>query len=221
MIPLWDEQTSKRFSFWVLAVIAINAFIFFLELTAPDPAVIISRYALIPAAINIAHPQTLYPFATSLFLHGGFLHILSNMWFFWVFGPTVEVRIGSIFFPILYIVGGILGNVLQYSLGPTSALPILGASGAIAAVLGTYYALFPNHKIKTLVFILIFITIIDIPASLMLFYWFIIQLFSSAAAISPLGSSVGGIAYFAHVGGFVTGIIIGKFVIPFLRPNTT
>lgn len=217
MLPLRDEQGSKKFSFWVLVIIAFNVCVFYLELTSLNPDIFISQYALIPASVNLLDPPTLIPFVTGQFLHGGFLHIISNMWFLWVFGGTVESRLGGIFFPLLYLLGGTLGNILQYSLATTSTLPVLGASGAIAAVLGTYYALFPNNKIKTLVFIFIFVTIIDIPASIILLYWFVIQLFSSAAAISPLSGNIGGVAYFAHVGGFITGILVGKFFVPRLR----
>lgn len=214
MLPLWDEQRAKRYPFWVALVIAVNIYVFYLEVTSSNPDAFITRYALIPADISLMNPQTWQTFLSSQFLHGGFLHIFSNMWFLWVFGGTVEARVGRVAFPLLYLTGGTIGNVLQYFIAPASPLAIIGASGAVATVLGTYYALFPHHKIKTLLIVIIFITVIDLPASLMLLYWFVIQLFSGAAAIAPINAASGGIAYFAHIGGFITGLLVGKYVVP-------
>ena len=211
MLPLWDIGPTVKFPFWVIFIITLNIFVFYLELTVPDLDLFITQYALIPSTVNFMQLGTLTPFVTSLFLHGGFLHIISNMWFFWIFGDNVEYKLGDLFFPVFYLAAGIAGNFLQYMLMPHSPIPALGASGAIAGTLGAYYAFFPKNRVKTLVFFLI----ADLPASLVLFYWLILQLFNSAEAVSPAAaaSSSGGTAYFAHIGGFAAGWLVGKLIV--------
>lgn len=213
MIPLQDERTSNRFPLWVIIIILVNVYVFFLEITAGNSDDFFARYALVPSLVTLAHPASLLPFITSQFLHAGFLHIIANMWFLWIFGDNVEGRVDFAFFPLFYLSSGLVGNILQYIFIPASNIPILGASGAIAGILGAYFALFGNNKVKTLVFIFLFITIIDIPASFVLFFWFIIQLFSSAVSISTTTADIGGVAYFAHIGGFATGWLMGKILV--------
>lgn len=213
MFPLTDSGPTTRFPFWVMVIIAINIYAFYLEITAQNPDAFIEQYALIPALIDFSRPLSFLPFITAQFLHGGFIHIISNMWFLWIFGDNIEHRLGYLLFPVFYLISGTLGNILQVLFDPSGNIPILGASGAIAGVLGAYYAFFPKNKVKTLIFILFFVTIVEIPASLILFYWFIIQLFSSAVAVSnTANAALGGIAYFAHIGGFGVGWIIGKIL---------
>ena len=207
MIPLFDTKSISKLSFWVIIIISINIYIFILELTSPDIEAFIVQYALIPSEINFGKLSTLSPFITSQFLHGGFLHIISNMLFLWVFGKNVEAKIGFLFFPFLYLLSGALGGLAQYLVNPTLNVPMLGASGAIAGILGSYFVFFPDHKIKTLVFIFIFVTILEIPAWILLFYWFITQVLAVSFTISSTVSQ-GGIAYIAHVIGFITGWII-------------
>lgn len=210
MFPLRDKQPAEIFPFWVLAIVVANGLVFLFELIAPNTDAFIAQYALIPAQIELFDPGTWKPFVTSQFLHGGFLHIISNMWFLWVFGDNVEERLGFFFFPLFYLTAGVIGALAQYIFIPSSTLPMLGASGAVAGVLGAYFALFPHHRIRTLVLIAFFITILDIPASVMLFYWFFIQLFSGTATIVTGTASFGGVAYFAHIGGFVAGWLVGS-----------
>ncbi len=207
MIPLDDDDSPGGIPFWTIALIALNVIVFFVEITSVDPEGFIARYALIPANVSLGNPATWMQFITSQFLHGGFLHIISNMLFLWVFGDNVEKRLGFFAFPIFYLLAGVVGGLTQFILSPDSTIPMLGASGAIAGVLGAYYALFPTHKIKTLVPVIGFVSVVSIPASIMLIYWFITQIFSGATSI---GAEGGGVAYFAHIGGFVTGWIIGK-----------
>lgn len=208
MLPLWDIGPTGKFPFWVIVIIVLNIVVFYLELTVSNLDSFIAQYALIPATVNFYRPETLLPFLTSEFLHGGFLHIVTNMWFFWIFGDNVEYRLGGLFFPMFYILSGLVGNFLQYLINPHSNIPALGASGAIAGVLGAYFALFPNNRVKTLVFFLL----AEIPASLVLFYWLVLQLFNSAQAVSPAQRAIdsGGIAYFAHIGGFFLGWLVGE-----------
>ena len=210
MFPLSDTKTSGRFPFWVVVLIAINSFVFFLELISPNLDLFVSEFALIPSQIDFSNLDGLKPLITSQFLHGGFIHILSNMWFLWIFGDNVEGKLGSFFFPIFYLLTGIVGGLAQYILDPTSNVPMLGASGAIAGILGAYMAFFPHHRIKTLIPVFGFLTTVNLPAYIMLFIWFFTQLFNGSASIISTTTTVGGIAFFAHIGGFATGWVIAK-----------
>lgn len=212
MIPIQDTRTRLRFPFWVVTIIAINVFVFYLELTSENPEALIFNFALVPSLIDFNNLSSLTTFFTSQFLHGGFLHIISNMWFLWVFGDNIEERFGPIIFPVFYLLAGTVGNFLQYIFISESNIPLLGASGAIAGVLGAYYAFYPKNKVRTLIPILGLPAIITIPASLMLLYWFALQLFSGATTvITTNNADVGGVAYFAHIGGFITGLLVGRF----------
>lgn len=209
MFPISDSAKSGRIPFITLAIIIVNTFVFYEQITVPDQEAFIFQYALVPSSINFLNPQTLIPFVTSTFLHGGFLHILSNMWFLWIFGDNVEARFGIIKFVLLYFLAGIVGNFAQFLLTPASDIPMLGASGAVSGVLGAYFVLFPSSSIKTFLFLFFFVTITEIPAMIYIFYWFIIQLFSGVASL-PFTFQTGGIAFFAHVGGFLTGLILAR-----------
>lgn len=210
MIPLSDSHPAGKFPFWVILIIAVNVYVFFLEMTAPDMEAFISLYALIPANVNFTDYSTLIPFITSQFLHGGFLHIISNMLFLWIFGDNVEARFGNILFPFVYLTSGVAGGLAQYVFMPDSTIPMLGASGAVAGVLGAYFAWFGHHTVKTLVPIFGFFTVINVPASIMLFYWIATQFVSSFFSFSETMADVGGVAYFAHIGGFIFGWILAK-----------
>lgn len=210
MLPLKDSHPAGIFPFWTLFIIALNAYVFFLELTAPGLEAFISQYALIPATVDFANLTSLLPFVTSQYLHGGFLHIASNMLFLWVFGDNVEARLGPIFFPVFYTLAGVTGGLSQYLISVNSTIPMLGASGAVAGLLGAYFILFPNHTIKTLVPVFGFVSIINIPASVMLVYWFITQLFSGVGSLALAQAEAGGVAYLAHLGGFAAGWLVGS-----------
>jgi membrane associated rhomboid family serine protease len=149
---------------------------------------------------------------TSMFLHGGFLHIFGNMLFLAIFGPNVEESMGRVRFPCFYLLGGLIALAAQVVVGPDSTVPTLGASGAIAAVLGGYIVLYPRARVLTLVLIVFFVTIVEVPAVFLLGFWFLVQLYFGAAGLSsPIGGG-GGVAHFAHVGGFVFGLVlIGLF----------
>src|SRR3989304_7025982 len=149
MFPISDSARSNKIPFVTLAIISINLFVFYQQLIAPSEKTLILEYALIPSEINIVNPQTLIPFFTSMFLHGGFFHILSNMWFLWIFGDNVEAHLGKIKYTLLYLASGVIGNLAQFFLTPTSDIPMLGASGAVSGVLGSYFILFPGSQIKT------------------------------------------------------------------------
>jgi len=143
----------------------------------------------------------------AMFLHGGWLHIGGNMLFLWVFGNNVEDRLGYVVYPLFYVMGGVAATVLQVIVGPNSAIPNLGASGAIAAVLGAYAVLYPRARVTTLVFFFL-ITVIEVPAIAVLAVWFVLQLFTGGSELVAGSSGGGGVAYFAHVGGFAFGALV-------------
>lgn len=212
MIPLRDSHPTGKFPFWVLTIIALNVYIFYLELTALEPDLFILQFALIPSLVDFFVPETLTPFITSQFLHGGFIHIISNMLFLWIFGDNVEERIGFLLFPFFYLTAGTVAGLAQYFFIPNADIPMLGASGAVAGVLGAYFAWFGHHSVKTLVPVFGFVTVMNIPASVMLFYWFFTQLFAGVATITLATGGMGGIAFFAHAGGFAFGWIVAKTI---------
>jgi membrane associated rhomboid family serine protease len=155
-----------------------------------------------------SQPATWETAFTAMFLHGGFLHIAGNMIFLWIFGPNVEEAMGRVRYVAFYLLGGLVALATQVIVGPDSTAPTLGASGAIAAVLGGYIVLYPRARILSLIFIIFFVTIIEVPALVILGFWFVEQaLFGAAGLANPAGGG-GGVAYFAHVGGFVFGLAL-------------
>ncbi|GIW61690.1 MAG: rhomboid family intramembrane serine protease [Patescibacteria group bacterium] len=207
MLPISDSEKSKRFPFINILLIAINIAVFYLQIINPETFTLM--YALIPAKIDFSDINTLYPFITSMFLHGGLLHIGSNMLFLWVFGDNVEGNMPPFVYLFLYLTSGIVGSLVQYLLNPASDIPMLGASGAVAGALGAYFAYFPHHQIKTLVFIPPFITTANISAAVMLGYWIFLQVLSGVGTLG-MTPEQGGVAYFAHIGGFATGYFFAK-----------
>ncbi len=210
MIPLKDSIPTNIFPFWTYAIIALNVYVFYLQLTVANPETFIAQYALIPNLVNFNDYITLFPFITSQFLHGGLMHIISNMWFLYIFGDNVEEGAGFLFFPIIYLLSGIAGGFAQYIFMPESSIPMLGASGAIAGVLGAYFAWFKNHTVKSLIPFFGLFTVLDIPAFIILFYWLITQVISGVGSIG--GEDLGGVAYFAHIGGFLTGYLLAHLI---------
>lgn len=211
MFPLYDSIRASRFPFlnWTLVIITI--YVFFLQLSASDIDAFVFQYGLVPSQVDFSHTTTLLPFVTAIFLHGGLLHIISNMWFLVVFGDNVNDALSPFGFLLLYFGAGVIGNLVQYVFAPSSNIPMIGASGAVAGILGCYSVLFPHSKIKTLIFILFFVSIVDVAAPLLLGYWFILQLISGAASIPTLSAETGGVAFLAHIGGFVVGLLFGFY----------
>ncbi len=147
-------------------------------------------------------PQIVLSMFTSMFMHGGWFHLIFNMWFLWLFGSNVEDRLGRVIFPIFYIVGGLLGGAMHWVSDPGSVVPVVGASGAVAAILGGYAITWPWARIHTLIFFVFFFFVIEVPALAVLGGWFVIQL------LAGLKSEPGGVAWWAHIGGFVVGLLI-------------
>ena len=203
MIPLRALLYRRSAPVMTLVIIAVNVFCFLYEMAHPiylrDR--FIEHYALIPDQPRLAS------FVTSMFLHGGWLHLLGNMWFLWVFGSHIEDAMGSAKFLIFYLISGIASAAVQFLTSIGSPVPTIGASGAIAGVMGAFLILYPRVRIVTLVFIIIFVTQLDVPAAFMLIYWFALQLLSGLGSLSSV-SQAQGIAWFAHVGGFLAGILL-------------
>src|SRR3989344_9691277 len=151
MFPIRDTKSSNKFPFINLSLIVINIYVFFQQIFTSNTQLFIFNYALIPANINLTQTETLTPFLTSMFLHAGFLHIISNMWFLWVFGDNVEAAMGHIKYLIFFLFAGITASFIQYLFIQNSFLPMLGASGAIAGILGAYLKFFPHNTIDTII----------------------------------------------------------------------
>lgn len=210
MFPIRDHNSSHKRPYITIAIIAINVLVFFYQLIVPNLENFIQTYALVPASIDFLNISTLVPFITSMFLHGGWFHLLSNMWFLWIFGDNVEATFGRIGFILMYLLSGLSGSFLQYIFSTGSAIPMLGASGAIAGVLGAYLVFFPRASIETLVIYFGFYRRINVSAKIMLFYWFATQLFSGVGTVVVGALASGGVAWFAHIGGFVSGFVLSK-----------
>ncbi|HRN96209.1 MAG TPA: rhomboid family intramembrane serine protease [Candidatus Levybacteria bacterium] len=209
MIPISDSIKSKKFPLFNLAIIGINLYVFFLMLTSPSIETFINTYALIPSLVNFTDPESLVPFVTSMFLHAGLLHIGSNMLFLWVFGDNIEAHFGKLWYLLIFFTSGIVGGLTQYLMSPESQIPMLGASGAVSGILGAYYVSHRHARIKSLVFIVFFVTVIQIPAAIYIVYWFGLQLLSGILELGNM-SDTGGVAFWAHIGGFVAGVLLAK-----------
>jgi len=174
----------------------------------------ILHYGLVPARLDWGNPATLYPILTHMFVHSGWLHILSNMWILFIFGDNVEDRLGAGRYFFFYLLGGIAAALMQVFIDPTSRIPAIGASGAIAAVLGAYFLFYPRAKVTTLILLIIIPWFVDIPAFVFIGIWFVLQLFSGLAVLStPSSLNAGGVAWWAHIGGFLFGLLLAR---PFL-----
>jgi membrane associated rhomboid family serine protease len=204
MFPLRDTQPSYSRPLVTILLIVVNAVAFLYEVSLDDYSrnYFISQFGLIPGRFHFS------AVLTSMFLHGGWMHLIGNMWFLWIFGDNIEDVLGHSKYLIFYLLCGCAAGMTQVFFNGGSRLPMVGASGAIAGVMGAYLIKFPHSRIVTLVFVFIFITTIEVPAVLMLLYWFFIQLFSGAGTIGYSHVSQGGTAFFAHVGGFLAGMLL-------------
>lgn len=221
MIPIGDDDGRPHYPIAVWSLIAGNVYVFSRELNARDPGAFINGFALIPYDLsrNItlappAAPSPWFTLVTSQFFHDGFLHIAGNMLFLYVFGPEVERITGTLRFAALYLTCGVLAGLAQFSVDPLSHVPSLGASGAIAGILGAYLLKFPTNHVRTIVPIGCFPLVVSVPALLVIGLWALTQFMHGFGTISPDGLGAQGrrIAYFAHIGGFLAGIfLIGFF----------
>jgi membrane associated rhomboid family serine protease len=212
MIPIRDTIPSRSFPIVNTTLIVVNILVFFYELSLGSHLPrFINRYGLIPASFTASGDADfrIYPFFTFMFLHGGWLHIIGNMLYLYIFGDNVEDRIGHFKYLVFYLITGLISAFSQAIVNLHSTIPMIGASGAIAGVLGAYILYFPRSRVLTLLPIFFFIQIVEIPAVVFLLFWFVIQFFSGVASLAVTQSS-GGIAFWAHIGGFIAGLILSK-----------
>ena len=208
MIPLRDSLPSGSIPVVTLILIAVNVLVFLqqLALSPEEMHFFFAHYGVVPAHLQLSD------LFTSMFLHGGFMHLIGNMWFLWIYGDNVEDVLGRAKFLLLYLASGLTGSLLQIAADPTSTIPNIGASGAIAGVMGAYLLKFPHARVLTLIPLFVFFFTRELPAFIILIYWFVLQFFSGVGSMAESSTATGGVAFFAHVGGFLMGMLLIKVV---------
>ena len=214
MIPLKDTIPSERYPITIIFLIMANIAVFFYEISLGRQLPELVKFAgVVP--VRFFNPQLnvspgflgrYFPIFTSLFLHGGWVHLLGNMLYLWIFGDNIEGRLGHFKFLTFYLLCGLGASLAYIFANPTSSVPSIGASGAIAGILGAYFILYPKSRIITLVPIFFFFQIIELPAFIFLGVWFLMQFFNGVLTLGPRIAQAGGIAWWAHIGGFLSGI---------------
>jgi membrane associated rhomboid family serine protease len=210
MIPLRDENPSRRFPFVNYLLIAANVLVFAYQWTtlAANPQAVL-QFALIPAEVTSGFDAgDVLSVLTSMFMHAGLAHIGGNMLYLWIFGDNIEDAMGHIAYLGFYLIGGIVASTVHVLSSPTSTIPTVGASGAIGAVLGAYLVLYPRRRVLTLLFLGYFIRMAMVPAVYLLGFWILMQVFSGLMTLG--GPDVGGVAFWAHIGGFAAGAVLTK-----------
>ena len=220
MFPLRDTIPSRRAPVVTWGLIALNCLVFAYQLTVPEGSLprFFHLWGVVPArfsspgwAAEAGYPQSLaLPFFTSMFLHGGFFHLLTNMWTLWIFGDNVEDRMGRLRYLAFYLLTGLAAGLVHWITNLDSTVPTIGASGAIAGVLGAYLVLFPRARVVTLVPLFFWPLFFEIPAVVYLGFWFVSQLLSGASALASGAAGAGGIAWWAHIGGFLAGFALHR-----------
>jgi membrane associated rhomboid family serine protease len=192
-----------------IGLVVVNTAVFIAEVTLFRPGLreFFNQYGVVP--VHIMDGERLYTLFTSIFLHGGWFHLISNMVFLWIFGDNVEAALGKVIFPVFYLAGGLAASLTHVFVSPASELPSLGASGAIGAILGAYIVMFPRSQVRVLLLFGFFLVIRRITAVLFLGIWFVMQFFSGIASLGAETAQTGGVAVWAHVGGFVFGLLMG------------
>ena len=219
MLPLRDDIPSSRFPAVTLGIIVLNVLIFLHELQlGPRLDGLLVDYAVIPArytdpeiASHFSLSLQLFAFVSSIFLHGGWLHLIGNMWTLWIFGDNVEDRLGRGRYILLYLAGGVAAALLHIFTNSRSAVPTIGASGAIACVMGAYFRFYPHARVQTIIPPLFFGPVFVLPAVVFLGGWFLLQFFNGALSLRVRGDAFSGVAWWAHVGGFMFGFLICLF----------
>ena len=216
MIPLRDDVPARTWPVVNVALIVLNSLIFLYEVSlGPALQSFLMTYGMVPAKVlylSRHEPWNLWdrfaPFFTSMFLHGGWFHLIGNMWFLWIFGDNVEDRLGHGRYLLFYILCGLAAGFVHYSTNSTSGVPTVGASGAIAGVMGAYYMLYPRARVLTLIPLFFFFEILEVPAYFFLGFWFLIQLLQGTFSLAFVDTLAGGVAWWAHVGGFAAGVLL-------------
>lgn len=218
MIPIRDNIPSRRFPVMNAVLIGINVILFLYEvsLAVPEREAFLRVYGMIPRQVTgffAMEAVSLADFGsvvTAMFLHGSWMHIIGNMLFLWVFGDNVEDIVGSWRYLLLYLLAGAVGNLAHVITNPASALPTIGASGAVAGILGAYLINFAHARVVTIIPLGIFLWTVELPALFFLLFWFVIQLISGFASLGV--ESVGGVAWWAHIGGFLAGVLLVRYL---------
>ncbi len=213
MIPIRDQIPTRRVPIINYLLIAANILMFvFMWLAGPSQEALVYQFAMIPSNFaNGVDPGDIFDIFTSMFMHAGLAHIAGNMLYLWIFGDNVEDRLGHVKYLAFYLLGGVAASLAHLLTNPASQIPTVGASGAIAAVLGAYLVLFPQSRIVTFIPLGFFMRLTVVPAVFVLGLWFVLQLFSGVLSLG--GPDVGGVAFWAHIGGFVVGVLVA---IPFI-----
>jgi membrane associated rhomboid family serine protease len=218
--PLHDENPVRRFPLLTVLLIAANAAVFLYEVGLGErAAMFIQAFGAIPSEVldprawgrpvvsgdlPFAAPPEPLTLVTSMFLHGGVMHLVGNMVYLWIFGNNIEDVLGPVRFLVFYLIGGLAAGLAHVFLSPSSVVPAVGASGAISAILGAYLVLYPRARVRALLFLGIFIRLVWVPAVVLLVFWFVLQILSATVA----SAGQGGVAWFAHIGGFIAGLLL-------------
>ena len=222
MFPIRDDQPSFSTPFVNYFIIGLNAIVFLFEQSVEfeNPRAFVAlmyEFGVVPRHVTHALggeqfslAAAFLPMLTSMFLHAGWMHVIGNMWFLWIFGDNVEDHLGHFKYLLFYLICGFAAAITHIVLNPGSSLPTVGASGAISGVMGAYLLLYPRAKVLTLVVLIVFFTFWWLPAWIFLGYWFLLQFLTGAQTIGQTGQATGGIAVWAHVGGFVAGVVLIK-----------
>lgn len=218
MLPIRDNNPTERFPFVTLLIIAVTTLVFFYQIKLGSGVrELFFEAGLVPSRVSYEHGiptklswlRNIPSLFTYMFLHGGWMHFLGNMWMLWIFGDNVEDRFGHRRFLLFYVIAGVSSGIVHWVTNVHSTMPTIGASGAIAGVMGAYMLLFPRARVLTVVPIFIFLHFMEIPAFIFLGFWFLMQLFMGAIA------GGGGIAWWAHIGGFLTGIYLVRMFVKY------
>ena len=210
MFPLRDDVPSRGFPLVTVGLVVVNVVIFLFEVVLGDAAhVLIESFGVVPAELtaNWQNPLVISTLFTSQYLHGGWAHLIGNMWYLIIFGDNVEDRMGRLRYFVFYSLCGVVAALLQVVAAPRSTIPMIGASGAIAGVLGAYLLLYPRARVSTVIPFFYFIRIVWLPAVVVLGGWFLVQLLNGLAMLD-VQMQTGGVAFWAHVGGFVAGMVL-------------
>ncbi|MCZ6484651.1 MAG: rhomboid family intramembrane serine protease [Acidobacteria bacterium] len=217
MIPFKDNVPSRLFPVITVVLILANVAAFLYEMSLPSAVLddFFFSYGIVPYRLQVSGQSLIPLFAymgsslvTAMFLHGGFIHLLGNIWYLWIFGGSVEDRMGPFRFLLFYLLCGILAGGVQVLFNLNSRIPTIGASGAVAGVLGAYLISYPLARVSTLLPFLIVWPVVELPAMLLLGFWFFVQLLNGTASIGAASGMTGGVAWWAHIGGFLSGVIL-------------
>ncbi len=223
MIPFRDDVPARRYPVVTVLLIVANIGVFLYQLSLPPEAALalVHRFGMVPGELTglaaLPSGSALLGVFTSMFLHGGWFHLLGNLWYLWLFGDNVEDRMGHLRFFAFYLVCGVAAAAVHVLSDPGATMPAIGASGAISGVLGAYLVFYPFARILTLVPLFLLWPVVELPALLVLGSWFLVQILNGAAAFSISNGTMGGVAWWAHVGGFAAGMVLARIVAPARR----